>query len=135
MTEDATTVFSYISTINKKVGKYPQDDLDLFNSIYSQFVVNMAYCRYADTILIVEKLAMMTNITNLQHFEYLYNNITKSNKRFAKWNKVDVDSNIDVIMVAYKYSYEKAKSVVDLFTDDAIEKLKLSYLNIGGVER
>lgn len=135
MAEDATTIFSYISTINKKVGKYPQDDLELFNSIYNQFVVNMAYCRYADTILIVEKLAMMTNITNLQHFEYLYHNIAKSNNRFAKWNKMDLNSNIDVLMVAYKYSYEKAKSVVDLFTDAAIEKLKLSYLNIGGVER
>lgn len=135
MEELQYTPFTYINTINKKSGIYPQDNLDKFNEIYNQFVVNMAYYRYSDTIMIVEEISRMNNLTNLQHFTYLYYTIPQSSKRYGKWHKVELNPQIEVIMAVYKYSYEKAKSVLDLFTDYDIENLKRNYLNIGGVQK
>lgn len=129
------TPFTYINTINKKVGVYPKDNIDKFNEVYSQFVTNMAYSKYPDTVMIAEEVSRMNNLSNIQHFEYLYYTIPQSNKRYAKWFKPEENVQIEVIMALYKYSYEKAKSVLNLFTDDDIEKLKRNYLSIGGVEK
>jgi hypothetical protein len=128
-------IFSYINTINKKVGIYPSDNLDIFESTYSQYVVNIALMRYADTIMIIEKLSLMNNLTNQQHFEYLYNTVPKSNKRYGKWHKPPKDEYIDLVMIVYKYSYEKAKSVIDLFKIEDLELLKTKYLSYGGVKK
>lgn len=119
-----STPFDYINTINKKVGIFPRDNIDEFNSIYNQYVVNLAYCRYPDTIMIANDMALMGNISNEQHFDYLYEVIPKSNNRWAKWHKVAPELNIEVIQEVYKYSYEKAKSIVGLFTEDQIDELK-----------
>jgi hypothetical protein len=128
-------IFSYINTINKKVGIYPSDNLDIFESTYSQYVVNIALMRYADTIMIIEQLSLMNNLTNQQHFEYLYNTVPKSNKRYGKWHKPPKDEYIDLVMLVYKYSYEKAKSVIDLFKIEDLELLKTKYLSYGGVKK
>lgn len=129
------TIFTYINTINTKVGVFPSDDIDKFEEVYNQFVVNMAYCRYPDTIMLVEDLVLMNNISNIQHFEYLLNTVPKKNGRYAKWNKVEVNSYIEVIMEVYKYSNEKAKSIVDLFKTEDLDRMKLNYLNYGGVKK
>lgn len=120
----ANTVFDYINSVNKKAGINPRDNLDEFNATYTQFVVNMAYCRYPDTIMIVEDLVLRPNLTNLQHYDYLYHTVPKSNNRFSKWHKVDSSLEIEVIQAVYKYSYNKAKEVLDLFSQDDLEKLK-----------
>ena len=135
MDTQPVTIFTYINTINNKEGLFPDDDIDTFDSIYSQYVVNMAYCRYPDTIMLVEKLVIMNNISNKQHFEYLYNTVPKKKGRYPKWNKPDVNSYIAVIMEVYKYSNEKAKSVIDLFVTEDLENMKLNYLNYGGVKK
>jgi hypothetical protein len=125
-------LFDYISTINKKVGKMPYDDMDEFESTYNQYVVNMAMSKHPETVLFAEDLACRTNLTNLQHFEYLYYSVPKGN-RWAKWGKEEKLLNIEVIQATYKYSYEKAKSVLDLLTDEQIEILKTKLI-IGGKE-
>lgn len=116
-------LFSYVSTINKKVGVYPIDNMDEFESVYSQYVVNLAFCRYPDTIMIIDDVLLMNNLTNLQHFDYLYNSITKKN-RYTPWNKVEKNLEIELIQQIFNYSHDKAKAVLDLFTAEDIEKFK-----------
>lgn len=128
-------IFSYIDTINKKVGIFPLDNLEVFESNYNQYVVNMAFMRYVDTVMVVEELTLMNNLSNIQHFEYLFNSVSKSNKRYGKWHKPPKDEYIDLIILVYKYSYEKAKSVIDLFKIEDLELLKTKYLSYGGVEK
>lgn len=135
MEDSKTNIFSYIDTINKKAGKFPLDDIEKFETVYNQFVVNMALMRYIDTIMIIEEVSMMNNLTNLQHFEYLFNTVPQSNKRYGKWHKPEKDEYINLLIIVYKYSYEKAKSVIDLFSIEDLELLKTKYLNYGGVEK
>jgi hypothetical protein len=117
------TLFDYVGTINNKVGVMPMDNIDEFNSVYVQYVVNMAFCRYTETIMLVDELVLMNNLTNLQHFDYLFNTVPQG-KRYSKWNKADKNLELDTIVRIYNYSYDKAKQVVDLFQPDDLEKLK-----------
>lgn len=119
----ANSVFDYINSINKKVGVMPRDNLGEFESVYNPYIVNLALCKFPDTILLVEDLVLRTNLTNLQHYEYLYYTVPKGN-RWLPWNKGATHLDISIIQEVYKYSYEKAKDVVDLFTTEDLEKLK-----------
>ena len=124
-------IFEYVSTISKKVGIFPQDNMEEFNSVYVKHVVNLAFCRYSDTIFIVDYLVINPQLTNLQHFEYLYNTVPKINNRYSAWSKEEKSVEIEVIQDVYKYSYEKAKSVIDLFSQKDLDILKTKILKGG----
>lgn len=124
-------LFDYVSTINKKAGIYPHDNMDEFNSVYVPHVVNMAFCRYTETIYMIDWLVLNPQLTNLQHFDYLYNSVTKNN-RFSAWGKKEEKNlEIEVIQTVYKYSYEKAKSVLHLFSQEDLDILKTKILKGG----
>lgn len=135
MEDSKINTFSYVDTINKKVGVFPLDNLEKFENEYKQFLVNTALMRYTDTIMIIEEVSMMGNLTNLQHFDYLFNTVPQSNKRYGKWYKPEKDEYIDLLVIVYKYSYEKAKSIIDLFKIEDLELLKTKYLSYGGVDK
>lgn len=129
----ALGIFDYIRVISSKSGAMPRDSLDEFNSVYVQHVVNLAFCRYIDTIMIVEKLCLMRKLTNLQHFDYLYNSIPKG-IRNAKWNKKEEPQiDLEVISAVYNYSINKSKDVVNLFSTTDLELLKTKLIK-GGSE-
>lgn len=65
------------------------------------------------------------------HYEFLLYAISKG-RRFAKWGKPENDDNIKLIMEVYTYSYDKAREVLDLFSDADIERLR-SLKDTGGV--
>jgi hypothetical protein len=123
-------LFDYVSTINKKVGVYPDDNLEEFESVYEPYVVNMAFCRYPDTIEHVDFLVSNPNLTKRQHFDYLYYSVPKKN-RYEKWNKVDDDIRLETISAVYNYSINKAREVVDLFSDEDLELLKTKLIKGG----
>jgi hypothetical protein len=55
-------------------------------------------------------------------------------KRFSKWAKKIVPSDIEVVKEYYGYSNPKAESVIDLLTEDDIKNMK-SYLSKGGSKK
>lgn len=118
------TVFDYVNTINNKVGVTPTDNLDEFNQVYVQNVVNLAFCRYPETIFIIDDLVCMGyGLSNHQHFEYLYNLIPKGN-RFKKWNKPDEITELDSICKIYRVSENKARQISKVFSEDDFVKIK-----------
>lgn len=104
---------------------------------YSPFLVARSLSYHADCILIVNELNIRGrsehNLSNKMHYEFLLYSVEKK-KRWAKWAKQDKDDTISLIMDKYKYSYEKALEVVDLFSDDDIEHLKRGG-DTGGVSK
>jgi hypothetical protein len=128
--DEMAKLFDYVSTINKKVGVYPEDNMDEFESVYEPYVINMAFCRYPDTIQYVDFLVCNPSLSKIQHFDYLYHSIPKKN-RFDKWNKVDDDIRLETISSVYNYSINKAREVVDLFSDEDLELLKTKLIKGG----
>ena len=72
----------------------------------------------------------VANEMNIHHqldkklqFDFLIN-IIRSKKRFSKWAKKQDDENLELVMQHYGYSYEKAKQVLPLLSNDQIITIK-----------
>jgi hypothetical protein len=87
---------------------------------YNAFMVNRGLSQYADTILYANEMNRFYNLDPDMQFQYLINTITKK-KRFNKWAKKEKDpKSFLLVKEYYKYSDEKARSVVDILTDDQL---------------
>ena len=64
-------------------------------------------------------------------FDYLSYSIRKR-KRFSKWLKKEMSSDVEIIKEMYNYSNTKAKEVLKLLTKEQIQEMD-EYLHGGGV--
>lgn len=91
--------------------------------IYNAYITNLAFSMYMDTIFIANEANKLTNLdAKLQH-DYLFN-IVYAKKRWAKWPKKVFNEDLSCIMEYYKYSIDKAKSVISLLSDDQLAQIK-----------
>lgn len=118
--------FDYIKIINTK-----SDKPESYEG-YNQFVINRHFSYFADTAYIAIESATR-KMSDDQHFMFLYHLIPKAN-RFAKWEKMPKYEGIELIKEVYGYSDKQAQEVLDLFTDDDIEKLRKRTLKGGRIK-
>tara|TARA_E500000178_G_C17029875_1_gene760037 strand:- start:859 stop:1248 length:390 start_codon:yes stop_codon:yes gene_type:complete len=113
--------FDYLKAINDtKSDIMVTDDCE---KDYNAFMVNRGLSYFYDT-------AALSNIMNRYHhidkrlqFHFLINTVRKR-KRFSKWNKPELDSDIEVVKQYYGYSNEKARQVLSLLSPDQIKIIK-----------
>lgn len=95
--------------------------------LYPAFPVMRSLSYHEDSILLVQELntrGLATHgVSNQMHYEFLLHVLGKR-KRFAKWEKPAVDESIEIIMMTFDYSRQKAEEVRDLFSDADILLLK-----------
>lgn len=116
--------FEYIKTINSKSEKI--EDLDG----YVPFIVNRGMSYTIDTVLFANEVNMNSHIdANLQYDFYFYG-IPKK-KRYGKWIKKDILSNIDIIQENYRCSITRAIEYSGLLTPEQISVLE-KRVNKGG---
>lgn len=120
--------FDFINSINN--GKDIMVD-EATENAYVPFVVNRGLSYFADTIMYANALNQVVNIDNKLQYHYLINTIMPR-KRFSKWAKKDDDSNIELVMNNYNYSYEKAVQALSLLTKQQLDALK-NKNNKGGI--
>tara|TARA_R110000868_G_scaffold173655_10_gene409934 strand:- start:457 stop:831 length:375 start_codon:yes stop_codon:yes gene_type:complete len=121
--------FDWVNSINS--GKDIMVD-DVSEQNYVPFVVNRAMSYFSDTILIANKANMIPHVDKKLQYHYLINS-TKPRKRFSKWAKKSEDSDIELVMNAYNYSYRKAVTALSLLTRPQLETLK-NKNNKGGIQ-
>ena len=121
--------FDFVSSINS--GKYIMDD-DTKEQAYTPFLVNRALSYFPDTILVANRVNAIHESDHKLQYDYLINTI-KPRKRFSKWAKRHEDSDIDLIMRHYNYSYTKAVHALSLLTEPQLESIKNKY-NKGGIQ-
>ena len=90
---------------------------------YNAFIINRSLSYFTDTIFLANEMNLYHNLDNRLQYDFFINSIRKR-KRFSKFMKADTFSKIDVIKAYYNYSNDKARQVVNLFTDKQIEVLK-----------
>lgn len=66
--------------------------------------------------------------------DFLMNTIRSRKRPFTKWIKTKKDENLEHIKTYYGFSTQKALEVIDLLSDDIIEKIK-EELNTGGLKK
>ena len=117
--------FDYLNAINhtKENIIEDSDNSELAEKLYPPYLVNRGLSYYTDTILFANEMNIRHQCDNKLQFDFYLNSIRKR-KRFSKWFKKEQDENLDIIMSHYGYSYEKAKQVISLFTDQQLQEMR-----------
>jgi hypothetical protein len=70
------------------------------------------------------------HLDKVLQFHFL-SGIIRPKKRFNKWIKAEVNSNLNIVKEYYGYSNDKAKQVLPLFSKDILEKMRESIFKGG----
>ena len=113
--------FEYLNAINHTKQNVMVDDLA--EKSYNSFMVNRGLSYFPDTVLMANEMNRYHNIDNRLQFDFFINIIRKK-KRFSKWNKPEIVSDVEVVKQYYGYSNEKSRQVLSLLTSEQIDELK-----------
>lgn len=97
---------------------------------YNPFMVNRGLSYFYDTIALANMMNQYHHLDKKLQYHFCINTIRKR-KRYSKWNKSEVNSDIEVIKEYYGYSNEKARQVLSLLSPEQIKIIKQK-VNRGG---
>lgn len=113
--------FDFLNAIN-----YTKKDImvdDIAEEKYSAFMVNRGLSYFQDTVCMANEMNINHHLDSRLQNDFLINIIRKK-KRFSKWNKPEVVSDLEVVKEYYGYSNEKAKAALSLLTKEQLVILK-----------
>ena len=103
---------------------------DLAEKSYNSFMINRGLSYFPDTVFAANEMNRWHQIDSRLQFDFLIN-IIRKRKRFSKWDKKQIDGDIEVIKEYYGYSNTKALQVLSLITPDQLIILRKK-VNKGG---
>ena len=117
--------FDYVNDINYNKSNIIKnsENTELAEKLYPPYLINKALSQFPDTVRVVNEMNIHHQLDKKLQFDFLINIIRKK-KRFSKWAKKQDDENLELVMQHYGYSYEKAKQVLPLLSDDQIIIIK-----------
>jgi len=113
--------FDYLNSINHSKQDIMVDDLA--EKAYVPFVINRSLSYFPDTVVFANEMNRHHHLDNKLQFDFLIN-IVRKRKRFSKWNKPELDSDIEAIKEYYGYSNEKARQALSLLSSDQINIIR-----------
>jgi len=113
--------FDYVNAINETKKDIMIDDLA--EKSYASFTVNRSLSYFSDTVLIANEMNRYHHLDKKLQFHFLIN-IVRKRKRFSKWNKPELVSDVEVVKEYYGYSNDKARQVLPLLSSDQIMNLR-----------
>lgn len=120
--------FEYVNAINLSKKDIMIDDLA--EKSYSSFTINRSLSYFNDTVLAANEMNKHHHLDKKLQFHFLIN-IIRKRKRFSKWDKPELVSDVEVVKEYYGYNNEKARQVLPLLSSDQIMNLR-EKVNKGG---
>ena len=114
--------FDFLNAINDSKKDIIEGD-DKKESAYNAYVVNRSLSYFPDTVAIANEMNRYHFLDKKLQFHFLLN-IVRRRKRFSKWMKPETLDDVEAIKEYYGYSNEKAKSTLNLLSDDQIKEIK-----------
>jgi hypothetical protein len=96
---------------------------DLAEKSYSSFTINRSLSYFNDTVLAANEMNKNHHLDKKLQFHFLIN-IVRKRKRFSKWDKPELVSDIEVVKEYYGYSNEKARQILPLLSSNQIMNLR-----------
>lgn len=115
-----TTPFDFLNSINDTKTDIMTEDNQ---SAYVPFVINRSLSYFPDTVALANELNIRHHTDKKLQYHFLIN-IIRKRKRFSKWNKPDLVSDMEVVKQYYGYSNDKARQVLQLLSPEQIQELK-----------
>lgn len=91
---------------------------------YSSFMVNRALSYHRDTALLANQMNLYPSTDKKLQYDFLLNIVRASKRPYSKWYKKAKSSDLETVKEYYGYSTEKAKQVLPLLDDSAIDELR-----------
>lgn len=113
--------FTYLNSINETKVDLSRDSDGLPG--YNPYIVNRSLSYFKDTVLLVNELNVRHSLDHNLQYAFLLNTIRKR-KRFSKWIKPEVESDIEVVKEYYGYSNEKARQAIALLSKEQVETIR-----------
>jgi len=113
--------FEYLNSINHTKKDIMVDDIAEKN--YNSFMVNRGLSYFNDTVAIANEMNILHHLDNRLQFDFLINMIRKK-KRFSKWIKPELNSDVEVVKEYYGYSNEKARQALNLLSADQLNVIR-----------
>ena len=120
--------FEFLNAINTTKKDVIVDDIT--EKAYNSFMVNRSLSYFNDTVVLANEMNRYHHLDNKLQFDFLINMVRKR-KRFSKWIKPQIESDVEVVKEYYDYSNEKARQVLPLLSPEQINGLKKK-VNKGG---
>ena len=120
--------FEFLNAINTTKKDVITDDIT--EKAYNSFMVNRSLSYFNDTVILANEMNRYHHLDNRLQFDFLINMVRKR-KRFSKWIKPQIESDVEVVKKYYGYSNEKARQILPLLSPEQINGLKKK-VNKGG---
>jgi hypothetical protein len=88
------------------------------------FIVNKALSFHYDCIMYANQMNMASGLPKKLQYDYLFHSVRKYNRKFQPWSKKEKNAEIELVMEYYKYTYEKARAVLAILSDEEINEIK-----------
>ena len=99
---------------------------------YPAFIINKMLSAFSDTIMLVNEMNRNHFLDRDMQFQFLLNSI-RSKKRFTPFLRASKIKDIECVKEYYGYSNEKAKSALDILTNEQLKLIK-ARLYKGGIK-
>ena len=109
-----------------------EDDPDLKD--YNPFIINRALSFHPDCIPYVEEMNRLHFLDKDMQYQYLINTIRPMKRKFAPWQKSQVEKDIECVKEYYGYSNKKAREAMRILSNEQIDEIKRK-TDKGGVKK
>ena len=113
--------FEFLNSINHSKKDVMVDDMT--EKSYNSFMINRSLSYFQDTIHFANLMNRYHHLDNKLQYHFLIN-IIRKRKRFSKWLKPEIESDIEVVKKYYGYSNEKARQALPLLSPDQIKTIR-----------
>ena len=120
----------YLNSINHTQENLLDSDDEMWEKKYPAYVINHCLGSFSDTVLFVNEMNLNCHLDVKLQNDFLINTI-RSKKRFAPWLKANKLKDLEYVKEYYGYSDVKAKSALEILSDEQINTIK-NRLNKGG---
>ena len=120
----------YLKAINQTKEPLLDGEDEEWTKKYPPFIVNKCVAPFPDTILLVNEINQLHHVDKKLQFDFLLNSL-RARSRYAPWLKAKKLKDIEYVKEFYGYGNAKAKSALDLLSDEELSAIKQK-LNKGG---
>ena len=113
----------YLKAVNQTKEHLLDSEDQEWERKYPPFIVNKCVAPFPDTVMLVNEINQLPHVDKKLQFDFLLNSL-RPRKRFTPWLKAMKLENLEYVKEYYGYSNEKAKTALDILTDEQISAIK-----------
>ena len=113
----------YLKAVNHTKERLLDTEDEAWEKKYPPFIVNKCVAPFPDTIMLVNEINQLPHLDKKLQFDFLINSL-RPRKRYTPWLKAMKLENLEYVKEYYGYNNEKAKSALDILTDEQISAIK-----------